>query len=474
MTTVGTEGERRSGIGTLRRTLERVRPRDLTSLAGDERSRERDRRIALTAVSSAAATGIGAVVSLITIPLTVRYLGTQGYGLWVTIASATALLSFADLGLSSGLVNAISETQATHDVRAARRFVASAFYLLVLIAGAIALGVGLLFPHVDWAGVFNVDSTSVASVAGPAFLVFVAVTLVGVPVGIAPRIRSGYQEGYANGAWQAVGSIASLVAVVVAILAGATLPWLVLALGAGPLVASVLNGGALLRRRPWLTPRVRDVTRRAGGTILRLGLLFFIVQIAGIAAVETDNLVIARILGVTSVTQYAVPMKLFLFVPLVSNLVVTPLWPAYREALTRRDVPWVMRSLRRSILGATAWGVVASAALVLVGRPLIEAWAGSDVSPTTPLLIALGLLSVLFCVGNTLAVYMNAANVIGFQAVCLSVMVVVNLTLSIVLTRSIGISGPAWGSAISLGLVVIVPYALYVRASTRRLRASES
>src|SRR6185436_13107214 len=141
MTTVGTEGERRSGIGTLRRTLERVRPRDLTSLAGDERSRERDRRIALTAVSSAAATGIGAVVSLITIPLTVRYLGTQGYGLWVTIASATALLSFADLGLSSGLVNAISETQATHDVRAARRFVASAFYLLVLIAGAIALGV---------------------------------------------------------------------------------------------------------------------------------------------------------------------------------------------------------------------------------------------------------------------------------------------------------------------------------------------
>jgi O-antigen/teichoic acid export membrane protein len=63
---------------------------------------------------------------------------------------------------------------------------------------------------------------------------------------------------------------------------------------------------------------------------------------------------------------------------------------------------------------------------------------------------------------------MNAANVVGFQAVCLSIMVVLNLALSIVLTKAIGISGPAWGSAISLALVVIIPYALYVRASMAR------
>jgi O-antigen/teichoic acid export membrane protein len=153
----------------------------------------------------------------------------------------------------------------------------------------------------------------------------------------------------------------------------------------------------------------------------------------------------------------------------VSNLVITPLWPAYREALIRRDLAWVTRTMRRSLLATCAWGVVVSSLLVLFGGPIVRVWAGGDISPDTALLLALGAFSVLLCVGQALAVYMNAANVVGFQAVCLSVMVVLNLALSIFLTNAIGISGPAWGSAISLALVVIVPYAVYVRSSMTRL-----
>jgi O-antigen/teichoic acid export membrane protein len=300
------------------------------------------------------------------------------------------------------------------------------------------------------------------------------VTLIGLPVGIAPRIRSGYQEGWANGIWDSVASVVSLVALVIAIAVGASLTWLVLALGGGVLVSSLLNGASIVHSRPWLRPRVRDVTRGAAGRMLRLGVLFFIVQVAGVAAVQTDNIVIARLLGAESVAQYAIPMRLFLFVPLVSNLVVTPLWPAYREALMRRDSTWVTRTVRRSLLGAGAWGLLVSTLLVLLGGPIVRTWAGGDISPDGVLLLALGAFSVLLCVGQALAVFLNAANVVGFQAICLSVMVAVNLALSIVLTNLIGISGPAWGSAISLGLVVVVPYAVYVRSSMARLsRSSE-
>jgi O-antigen/teichoic acid export membrane protein len=125
--------------------------------------------------------------------------------------------------------------------------------------------------------------------------------------------------------------------------------------------------------------------------------------------------------------------------------------------------------MRRSVLGATVWGVVASSALVVFGRPIVRAWAGGSVVPELSLLLPLGLFGLFLCVSHALVVYMNAANVIGFQAACLSVMVALNLTLSIVLTHAIGVSGPAWGSAISLALVVIVPYAFYVKASMARL-----
>ncbi len=155
----------------LRRTIDRVRPRELSPLTGEERSRERNRRIALTAVSSGFSTVVRVLVSLITIPLMVRYLGTERYGLWVTIASATALLGFADLGLSSGLVNGISEAQGNHDESATRRYVASTFFLLVLIALVLGVGFAAIYGRVPWPRVFNVTSPSTAAVAGPALAV---------------------------------------------------------------------------------------------------------------------------------------------------------------------------------------------------------------------------------------------------------------------------------------------------------------
>jgi O-antigen/teichoic acid export membrane protein len=185
----------------VRQTINRVRPRELTALTGADRSRERNRRVALTAAASAFATVVRIVVAVVSIPLTVRYLGAEQYGLWVTIVSVTALLGFADLGLSSGLVNGISETQGSNDESSARRYVASTFYLLTLVAIALGATFTVVYGSVDWSSVFNVSTPAAARVAGPALAVFVAVTLIGLPVGIAPRVRSGYQEGWANGIW---------------------------------------------------------------------------------------------------------------------------------------------------------------------------------------------------------------------------------------------------------------------------------
>ncbi len=45
--------------------------------------------------------------------------------------------------------------------------------------------------------------------------------------------------------------------------------------------------------------------------------MFFILAIAAAVAYQTDNIVIAGLLGPEEVTQYAVPMKLFMITPLI-------------------------------------------------------------------------------------------------------------------------------------------------------------
>src|SRR5512133_170880 len=83
--------------------LLRLAPFDSSTEEG--RSKERYRRVALTTVASVASRGIGLVTLLVSVPLTLTYLGAERYGMWMTISSLVAVLNFADLGMGNGLMN---------------------------------------------------------------------------------------------------------------------------------------------------------------------------------------------------------------------------------------------------------------------------------------------------------------------------------------------------------------------------------
>ncbi len=196
--------------------------------------------------------------------------------------------------------------------------------------------------------------------------------------------------------------------------------------------------------------------------MLSLGLLFFIVQVAGVLAYQTDNLVIAGVMGVAAVTQFAVPMQLFMLIPTVVGALAYPLWPAYREALARGDNLWFSRTVRLSLIISVAGAAVLSVTLALVATPVIQVWAGSSVTPSRSLLIALALYSTLFAASTVVAMFLYAVNAVGFLAVSSAVFVLVNLGFSIALTRSIGVSGPAWGSVIAMVPILVVQL-IYIR-----------
>ena len=68
------------------------------------RSKERYRRVFFTTTTSAIARVVQIVASLLTVPLTLRYLGPELYGLWLTMSSVMAMFAFADLGVGNGLL----------------------------------------------------------------------------------------------------------------------------------------------------------------------------------------------------------------------------------------------------------------------------------------------------------------------------------------------------------------------------------
>ena len=438
-----------------------LRAHDRTTAEG--RARERQRRATLASGAAAVAKAVRVLTVFASVPLAIGYLGAERYGLWLTISSVAAFLTFADLGLGNGLLNAVSEAEGRDDHDASARAVSSAFFMLLGVAVVFALGGMVAYPLVAWDRVFNVTSPLAVAEAGPAVAVFVACFLVSMPLGIVERVQLGMQQGFANSLWEGLGSVIGLAGVVAAIHLRMSLPWLVFAMAGGPVVALLLNAWVLFwRQRRWLRPSPGRYSRDAAGRMLRLGSLFLVLQVVSAAAFFSDNLVAAHALGAASVTQYAVPRRMFEAVAMVVGMYVTPLWPAYGEAIARGDVTWVRRTLVRSTARVTLVALGCGAVLVAFGRPILHLWAGPLITPTLSLLAGFAVWTVFSSAGSAVAAFLNGAGRLRFQVVTAVAMGVAALTLKLVLARASDSPGSSGATVAAYTGVYGIPMACYI------------
>jgi O-antigen/teichoic acid export membrane protein len=434
---------------------------DTTTAEG--RSNERYRRARLSAATSAAAKGIALVTTAVSVPLTLGYLGTDRFGVWMTLSALIAVLGFSDFGIGNSLLNNVAEAAGRDDRASIRAYLSSGIAMLVAIAAALGLLFLVAYPHVPWARIFNVASPTGAEEIGPAAAVLVACFLISMPVGAFQQVRIGLQSGYVNSLFVAVGNLLGLVLVLLAIQLQLGLPWLVLAMAGAPLIAMVVNGVALLARSAWLRPKLGEVRLRVAGSLLRVGLLFLVLQLAVAVAFTSNSIIVAAMIGPSAVAVYAVVYKLFMIPTLLVAFVLGPLWPAYREALSRGDVDWIRATFGRSTRLSFLVAGLLSAGLVAVGIPLIALWLGaSAVQPSFGLVLAFGIWTTISAVGTSISVLLNGAQVMRFQVISATLMATANIVLSVALTSRIGVAGVVWGSIIAYSVFSLLPVLLYL------------
>jgi O-antigen/teichoic acid export membrane protein len=427
------------------------------------RSAERHRRVVLSATASATAKIVSVATALISVPLTLHYLGTERYGMWMTMSSFIAMFAFADLGIGHGILNVVAESSGKEDRSAIRSAAASGFFILSIIAVVVVTAFAAAYPFFSWFGIFNVQSEIARQEAGPALAGLVVCFALAMPLGVVARVQIGLQQGYASSLWRCLGSVIGLAGVLIVIWLQAGLPWLVLAFLGGPLVASVINTAVFFgASEPDLAPQRQYISRKMAGRVARVGLLFFGLQVAMAIAFASDNIVIARSLGAQAVTDYAVPEKLFSLIGVTVSMVLFPLWPAYGEAIARGDRPWVRKTLLRSLSASIVATSVLSLVLIVFGTSLITLWTGQDINPPFMLLLGLGLWKVIEAGDNSVSMFLNGANLVRFQLVLAAVMATLAITLKIVLVARVGISGVIWATILA-NLFTIPPMFWFVR-----------
>jgi len=423
------------------------------------RSIARYRRAALTGFTSILAKVIVLVTTIISVPLTFRYLGAERYGLWMTITSFVLFLGFADFGVGNGLAASIAEAYGKDDVNLARRQVSCGFFLLLLLASFIFLLLAILYPMVPWPALYGTNTALASHEAGPATAVFILCTAVSMPLGTVLRVQLGYQQGYLGDLWNAGGNALALAGIVMATHFGGGLPLLVGAVAGAPVIVTAINWLVeFFYVRPWLRPRLSLFAMNHAVDLARVGGLFFLQQCFGLIYYVSDNVVIARTMGAQQVAQYAVLQRIF-SIGLVAQYFMVPLWPAIGEALARRDFPWARTIIRRAIALSLGLGSVCAVCLLAASRFLMKRWSGVDVGGIDSLRLGFAAWVVLVGYVAAMNAILNQPEVMRRHLVLFGAAALASLALKIALARHGSLAGVIWATVIGYGVIYVVPAA---------------
>lgn len=451
------------------RHLLRLRPFDTSTEAG--RSDERHRRALLAALASGLAKFITIASALVTIPLTLDYLGVERFGLWMTIASLIALMSFADMGLGNGLMNAVAAADGKGDVADIRKFVSSAFVALMAVAVCVAALFALVTSLVDVPRLLNVRSAAAASELYPSLIAFTVVFALSIPAGIVQKVQLGLQMGLRSSLWQAGGAALAFVAILAVVWAEGGVAWLILASAGVPVLALIASSlDFFLRSHRHLAPSLASVGRPELTHLLKIGLLFFFLQLSAALAFASDNLIIANVLGQAAVAEYSVVNKLFEAVLLLLGVAVLPLWPAYAEAQARRDVTWIERTLIRTLLLTLFFVCSAGVLLLILGPWLLEIWVGGAIEYSLWLFAGFVLWTILKGLGLTHSMFLNGLGAIKSQLVLAMLFAGSSLVFKWYLAAHFGLNGILLALIFTYFVFVFVPLSIMTPRMLSRLK----
>ncbi|HSI36074.1 MAG: lipopolysaccharide biosynthesis protein [Phycisphaerae bacterium] len=430
-----------------------------------EARRVRGVRLWRAVVTSVLAKSLTLVIPIVCLPLFVRYLGAEGYGVYETVGSLAVWLTLSNVGLYLGLQNRLQACFAAGDLELARRYVSSVAVFVTVVSVLGVAVVTALAVTVDWQRVLPTSAPGAGGPIGAAFWVAGVGALMTVALGIPAVVYAASQQLDVANVWEMVGRVLTILASVAVVWTRFGLVGVMVASAAVPLVARAVNLAWMFgAEKPELRPSLRHFDRALLKSAIVDGVYVFVLQTAVMAIYSADKLIVGLALSPEAVTPFAIVGRLFLIGYGAYYMLLMPLWPAYADALRRDDVGWVRRAVRTS-LGIGCGGIAVCGGLLLAcKRWLIPLWAGiPGETVSDSLIVAVTATFVLRAWVDARSTALNAAGAFKQQIPLFVVHAALNLGLALVMVKPYGVEGVAWATPISAVLTTAWGYPMLMR-----------
>lgn len=378
------------------------------------------------------------MLSFILVRITLGLLNDEKYGIWTAISSLVTFASFFDIGLGNGLRNRLTEAVAKQDYETGRIYVSTAYVLFAGIQLVLLLVACVVIYVVDWTYVLNVRlSNSYISL-------LVLVTLVGFclklmldtvsyvllalqKTALSNTIYLIINLGLVSGIWLlGLGHYNNLLSVSIM---SAVVPVVVL------IAFSFYYYREQLRD---YAPSLRAVDFSVRPKLMSLGLKFFIIQLAGIVIFYTDNMLISKLFGPKSVTEYSVVFRYYNAINSFFFVIISPFWSAFTEAYAKNELAWVKTSYARL---KRSWLVIllAITVMLLLSTKVYQIWLGPTFKTSWSLNVLMALFVLVSCWNNITVTVINGFGKVKMQLFTALAGAVINIPLCVYLGRTLGL-----------------------------------
>jgi O-antigen/teichoic acid export membrane protein len=384
-------------------------------LSGDARTVKANKNIIASGIIKVADT----LVYLLLVPLTLGYLNAYEYGIWLTLNSMLAWINSFDIGLGNGLRNKLAAALAEGDKEKARSYVSTTFFMLLFLISIIYIVLVVSVNFIDWYSVLNVSRDSVGNLLEVVHvsLFFFCVNFVLKFIG---NIYQGLQLPAFNYLISFLGHVLSLVVIFVftkLVLPG-TLFWVAAIYSAVPpivyLVAYPVTFRILYR---YLSPSFIYFKKEYLKDLLSLSVIFFILQIASIVLFALSNLLISNLFGPDQVTPYNIAYRYFSLVPMVFNMLVTPMWSASTDAFTKQDYDWIKKSHKNVLLMIIVFGLLL-VLMFFLSDLFYHIWIGNEVHVSTEISAFMGIYILIYIWSLSYSYFLNGIGRLKLQMIC--------------------------------------------------------
>ena len=402
------------------------------------------------------------LITFILVPLTLGYLNSYEYGIWLTLNSVLSWIHLLDIGIGNGLRNKLTEALAQNDYSHAKMYVSTAFGYMFIIVVCFYILYVFIQRFINWYEILNVVPQYVENL-NSIITIVIGLVCISFLFKMIGNIFMAYQYPAANDLLVFIGNFLSLsVIYILTKYTQGSLLAVALTFTGVPAFVYICCFPLVFLIFPKIRPSLKFVRRKYFKDLISLGAKFLFIQLAALIIYMSSNILISHIFGPEEVTPYNIAYKYFSIVITLFTIILSPFWSAITDAKIKNENRWIKQTVKHLL---KLWSVVVIGIIIMiiVAPTFYKLWIDDKVEVNSSLTLLCGIYVMLYTISNLLSFIINGFGVLRVSMYMTFTQAIIYIPLAIILGNKIGINGIVIALCIVTSLNLLwAPYQCYL------------